>query len=592
MRSNRKQYSSCDGCRRSRVACNASQLGYRPGDSNWKSSCARCSRLKQPCSFQWISNAKRSHAAQPPICQPLTPITVQTESPQDLEFADQGQLDSLLTLWSNSFVRHSLEPVLNLAIGAQSCPLVTSSCSTANALGIGIFSTLDVWSTTSTEQRDSNHAREKSAEATKRNESVKRSLLAAAKAFTARWLPLILNQTDYQTGDVEEIIRSTWRAARNDMLRVMNRVSYQSVLTLFIFSQTPIPVGITKDEEENGISGLVCLHTALLQVQRLRERYDGRQFRGSEVGTWVNATAGPSSDPDSTERYLQLESRIYWAAVGWDTSTSLAYNVRASLTSGLKGACVEPVWLLVRAFLVGSFHPQTETWRTEGFKVTDEAARKIFSGAAVGSMYIWKNITSLKEALREGVDEDSLLLTWKSLLDAINVYRTSICPLLNTCERQLHYLNQQRRLCWFEVSLQHHLGILTMIDALKAAHRSDLLAQVLDLGQDTESEIFNVLRFGTDSTYTIRCPKDTTPATGLSEITNAPQSTITASLITIYPLVSRVVDSVALTKRAIDVKHSQGAINDEVYSYLNSVLTKALHQLPQYRQRATLFYGN
>ncbi|KAK1948684.1 hypothetical protein LY78DRAFT_675473 [Colletotrichum sublineola] len=383
---------------------------------------------------QWISNAKGSHAAQSPTCQPLPPIAAHTESPQYLQFADQGQLDSLLTLWSNSFVRHSLEPVLNLAIGAQSCPLVasTSSGSTDSALGIGIFSALDVWSSTPTEQRDSNHAREKSAEAAKRNESVKRSLLAAAKASTARWLPLILNQTDYQTGDVEEIIRSTWRAARNDMLRVMNRVSYQSVLTLFIFSQTPIPVGIAKDEEENGISGLVCLHTALLQVQRLRERYDGRQFRESEVGTWVDATAGPSSDPDSTERYLQLESRIYWAAVGWDTSASLAYNVRASLTSGLKGACVEPVWLLVRAFLVGSFHPQTETWRTKEFKVTDEVARKIFSGAAVGSMYIWKNITSLKEALREGVDEDSLLLTWKSLLDAINVYRTSICPLLNT----------------------------------------------------------------------------------------------------------------------------------------------------------------
>ncbi|KAK2043119.1 hypothetical protein LZ31DRAFT_566807 [Colletotrichum somersetense] len=363
-----------------------------------------------------------------------------------------------------------------------------------------LFSTLDAYSTMETENPESNYEYEKTAVTAKRNESVKRSLLAAAKAFTARWLPLILDQISYHTDDIQEVIHKLWRTSRNDMFKVMNRVSYQSVLTLFIFSQTPIPCGISEEEEEDGISGL---------------------FRGSEVGTWVNAIAGPGTDPNSTERYLQLESRVYWAAVGWDTSVSLAYNVRASLTSGLRGACVEPVWLLARAFLVGSFHPQTETWRAEGLKVTDETARKVLSGAAVGSVYVWKNITSLKEALREGVGEDSLLLTWKSLLDAIDVYRTSVCPLLNTCERQLHYLDQERRLCWFEVSLQYHLGILAMMDALRAAHRSDLLAQVLDLGQDTESEIFNVLRFGADCTYTIRCARETAPTRGLAETADA-----------------------------------------------------------------------
>ncbi|KAK2031619.1 hypothetical protein LX32DRAFT_584311, partial [Colletotrichum zoysiae] len=434
-------------------------------------------------------------------------------------------------------------------------------------LGIELFSTLDAYSTKATDHPESSYQCEKTAEAAKRNECVERSLLAAAKAFTARWLPLILDQTRYYTDNIQEVIRKSWRASRNDMLRVMNRVSYQSVLTLFIFSQTPIPCGISEEEEEDGISGL---------------------FRGSEVGTWVNAIAGPGTDPSSTERYLQLESRVYWAAVGWDTSASLAYNVRASLTSGLRGACVEPVWLLARAFLVGSFHPQTETWRAEGLKVTDEIARRVLSGAAVGSVYVWKNITSLKEALREGVGEDSLLLTWESLLDAIDVYRTSVCPLLNTCERQIHYLDQERRLCWFEVSLQYHLGILTMVDALRAAHRSDLLARVLDLGQDTESEIFNVLRFGTDSTYTIRCARETAPTRGLAETTDAAQSTITTSLITVYPLISRVIDSVALTKRVVDLKHSRGTISDDVYSYLYSVLTKALGQLPQYRGRATL----
>ncbi|KAK2058037.1 hypothetical protein LY76DRAFT_684328 [Colletotrichum caudatum] len=519
---------------------------------------------------QWISGAKRNKTAQPPTCRPHTPTATETESPQDLEFADQGQLDSLLTLWSGSFVKQSLEPVLDLAVGTDGCPLVTNPGSTDIPLGIELFRTLDAYSTKATEHPEPNYECEKTAEAAaKRSESAKQSLLAAAKAFTARWLPLILDQVNYHTDDMQEVIRKSWRASRNDMLKMMNRVSYESVLTLFIFSQTPIPCGISEEEEEeDGISGLVCLHTALLQVQRLRERHDGRRFCGSEVGTWVNATACAGTDPSSAERYLQLESRAYWAAVGWDTSASLAYNPGRSS------------W--------GRSTRRPNRGEQRGLKATDETARKVLSGAAVGSVSVWKSITSLKEALREGVGEDGLLLTWKSLLDAIDVYRASVCPLLNTCERQLHYLDQERRLCWFEASLQYHLGILTMVDALRAAHRSDLLAQVLDLGRDTESEIFSLLRFGTDSTYTIRRAREAAPTRGLAETTDAPPSTITTSLITVYPLISRVIDSVALTKRVVDLKHTQGTISDDVYSYLCSVLTKALGRLPQHRGRATL----
>lgn len=457
--------------------------------------------------------------------------------------------------------------------------------------GIEAFSALDKYVTKETKGIRSSHECN-NAEAKKRDDRMDQSLRTTIKAFTARWLPLILNRAISETDGVEELTRKTWRAARTDMLKVINRVSYQSVLTLFLFSQTPIPTGISEEEEEEGISGLLCLHTALLQVQRLRERRSDCQFRGPNVVPWANITTGPGSTPSPgsnfAENYLELESRIYWAAVTWDTSSSLTYNLRASLTSGLKGACLEPVWILARAFLVGSFHPQTEIWRTKGFEVTDETSGKIFSAAAVGNMYILKTITSLKEALREGVAEDSLLHTWRAFLDAIDVYRASIRPLINTCERNLHYLDQGRRLCWFEVSLQYHLGVLTMTDALKVAQRLDLLAQIPQLSQETESDIFNVLKFGVDNAFTIKCVRKEASAEGSNRTAQTPCQMITITIIAIYPFISNVVDSVALAKKAIAFTYSRGEIKDDVYSYLNSILARTLVQLPQCSQRVIL----
>ncbi|KZL80147.1 hypothetical protein CI238_05413 [Colletotrichum incanum] len=588
MPSKRKQYSSCDGCRRSRVACNASQLGHQPGDSRWTGTCARCTRLKQSCSFQWMSSAKEQDRALPRTSRHHVPLAIESVNLDNPEIVNKDQLDSILMLWSDSILEHSFEPVLRLAIGYDSYPLVNNSNGIRVPYGIEVFNTLDEYEIKEMDHYDLSHERDGIAKRRKIDDRINQSLRTTIKAFTARWLPLILNQASSQTDEVENATRKVWRAARNDMLKVMNRVSYRSVLTLLLFSQTPMPPGISEDEEEDGVSGLVCLHTALLHVQRLREQHSSRQSRRLEAGVWTSTITGPISGPSYTEEYLQLESRIYWAAVIWDTSNSVAFNLRASLTSGLKGACLGPVWLLARAFLVGSFHQQTENWRTNGFKVTDETAMRILSGAAVGNIYIWKTITSLKEALREGVAEDSLLLTWRALRDAIDVYQTSILPLINVCERKIHYLDQECRLCWFEVSLKYHLGILTITDAFKVARRLDMLAQIGDLSQETESEIFNVLKFGVDSSYTIRCASERASATGFDRTTQTPCLMILTSVIAVHPLTSIVVDAVVLAQKTIVYKHSQGKITDEVYSYLDSTLAKALGQLPKCSQHITL----
>lgn len=182
-------------------------------------------------------------------------------------------------------------------------------------------------------------------------------------------------------------------------------------------------------------------------------------------------------------------------------------NLRSSLTSGLKGACLEPAWLLTTGFLK-SFHARSEDWRNKSFEVSDEVAFQIISAAAVCRLYTWKTIASVKEALREGVEERDLLFSWKAVLDAIQVFRTTIQPLLRTCERMIHFLGQVERLNWYEVVLHYYLGNLMLAEALEAANCQDLLSQLKEARLDAETESFNVLKFGLESIYAIHRPSE------------------------------------------------------------------------------------
>jgi hypothetical protein len=400
-----------------------------------------------------------------------------------------------------------------------------------------------------------------------RDEQIDRCLRSALHAYTARWLPLFIPADSRGRSVVEydAIGRSCWRAARKDMLKVINRPSYRSVLALYLFGQTPVPRGISREEELDGISGVVCSQTALLHVQQLRERLRCCQFNGSEVSAWADTTSSPLI---STQRYLNLETRAYWAAVIWDTSEAMTLNFRSSLSSGLKGACSEPVWQLTRAWLVGSFHDRTE----DGSRLSEDVAAEVMSAASVCTVYTWRTVASLKEALREGVDEATVQSVWGSVLDALDVFRTTIHPLLSKCERQLHFLGEADRFHWYAVGLLHHLGVLLLADALEAAPRSDLLRQLADASLAAEHECLNVLKFGLDSTYTIvPSPVDSTDAS----------RPVTVSFVAIDPHPHHVVAAVRLLDKAFRHQYVQGAIQHEAYAHLSSTLRKALDQLPQ-----------
>jgi hypothetical protein len=106
-----------------------------------------------------------------------------------------------------------------------------------------------------------------------KNDQIGRHLKCAMRGFVAQWLPLVSHAGRVPSARVNSIVLDSWRAARREMLKVLNRVSYRSVLALYLFSQTPIPVDVTKEENMDGISGSACLQMALSQVQELRTRH-------------------------------------------------------------------------------------------------------------------------------------------------------------------------------------------------------------------------------------------------------------------------------------------------------------------------------
>ena len=434
-----------------------------------------------------------------------------------------------------------------------------------------------------------------------RDKEIERCLRSALHAYTARWLPLFMQRESSGCWVVrcDEIALACWRKARKDMLKVINRPSYRSVLALYLFGQTPVPVGIPQEEELDGINGVVCSQTAFLHVQQLRERLRSCQFNGSEVSAWSDTAtsdiATPSENP--TEEYLNLETRAFWAAVTWATSDSMTLNFRSNLSPGLKGACWEPVWQVARAFLVASFHDRTEAWRRKGFRVSDDVTPQITSAASICAIYTWQTIASLKEALREGVEEATVQSAWKALVDIVDVFKTTIHPILNNLERQLHFVGQVDRLNWYEIVLVYYLGFLILIDALEAANRPDLLHGLAQMSLEAEHECFNVLNFGLESTYTIdpglsqhQSQRDSATV-GASSVSTGeaeaeaeaefPTQPVTVSLVAIDPYPHHVVAAVRLMNKTFLRQYYDGTIKREAYLHLSSTLLKALDQLPQ-----------
>lgn len=283
------------------------------------------------------------------------------------------------------------------------------------------------------------------------------TLNQAIHTFSARWLPLTCESASQQAAQTP-LIQRLWRELRKDLPRSMNRPCYRSMLSLYLYAMVPVPVGIPEEEEENGLPAQVCVQAALQQVQYLRARQRSLEFNGSKVSLLSDQTAPISTPEQIRSDFMNIENKIYWAAMTFDTSSSLTLNTTSVLSAGLLGWESEASWRLVKT-CTNIFHEQSESWRVNGVIINEETANQIIAAAQAWKLRVWKIGTILKEALREGHEEDAVHHAYICAVDAIRQFDVTYRPLLAACERRLQFLSQHTKLRW----CQSHLPFITIL---------------------------------------------------------------------------------------------------------------------------------
>ena len=282
-----------------------------------------------------------------------------------------------------------------------------------------------------------------------REKQIDRTLSQAIQTFSARWLPLTFRSSAQKSAQTQ-LIQSLWRGLRKDLLKAINRPCYRSMWSLYLFAMVPIPVGISEEEEDDGISALCAVQTALQQVLHLRARQRCVEFNGSKVSPFQDRASHIPSPNEIRSEFLSIESMIYWAALTFDTSSSLTFSSKSLLSSGLLGWESESSWRLVKT-CTDIFHEQTEDWRVHGMVVSEENANRIIAAGAAWKLRVWKMAAVLKEALREGHKEETVRHAYTSAVDAIKQFNVTYRPLLMTCERRIQFLSQHTKLRWCEL---------------------------------------------------------------------------------------------------------------------------------------------
>lgn len=430
----------------------------------------------------------------------------------------------------------------------------------------------------------------------KKERQIDHCLNQAIQTFSARWLPLTFESPLHKAAQTE-LIESLWRGLRKDLIKIINRPCYRSMLCLFLFAMVPIPAGISEEEEDSGIPAQFCVQAALQHVQHLRARQRSLEFNGSKVCPISDRVAIMTSLDQFQIDFMSMESIIYWAALTYDTSSSLTFNTKSLLSSGLLGWESESSWRLVKT-CTDIFHNQTEDWRLRGVIVTEENANRIIAAASAWKLRVWKVAAVLKEALREGHEEDAVHRVYTSAVDAIKQFNMTYRPLLVACERRIQFLSQHTKLRWCEffpttqllhqdhlsqdnctnsccptedeVMLHYHLCILIMIDAIETAGRTDILDRLIITRSEAEGSTMNCLVFGLSNHFVIPQRKGETEDTF-----------VTVPLVAIDPYPHHVVAAVRLLWLGIERDYETGKLDLGTLENLQSTLLRTLDLLPQ-----------
>ncbi|KIX09122.1 uncharacterized protein Z518_00200 [Rhinocladiella mackenziei CBS 650.93] len=181
------------------------------------------------------------------------------------------------------------------------------------------------------------------------------ALRHAVYAYSARWLPLRSayersNASDGATSlqQQQDVRNQLWRRARQCMFTALLRPSYRSVLALFLFMLTEMPVG----SDDHGF-GRLCLQALLNHIVYLRSSIHRPALQPLSQSTTalpltheaVNSCS-PSLKKECHQTQQYMRNTIYWICVVIDSSMTLIHQMPSVILPGRSGD--SEVWDFIR----------------------------------------------------------------------------------------------------------------------------------------------------------------------------------------------------------------------------------------------------
>lgn len=276
--------------------------------------------------------------------------------------------------------------------------------------------------------------------------AIQLALISSVHAFSCRWLPLV---TDNAIDSQQLLVLGNhlWNNAKARVMAVFDKLSYQTVLALYLFGLTPIAEEVSMDIENAYMAGEVSIDMTLRQIHRLRVKRRDLRFSGTGLSFGKNDGKVPNVRNSVNEDFIHAENMMYWAGVVFDTSSSMTRGCPSILCSGVFGFEEEPVFCLIKA-RVQLFHESTEAWRQNGFVPTSHDTLYIVHRASTWKGYVWKLIGVLREAMNHGYGESVIARLQSLIAEALDRFDRTFRPLLAACEKHILFFSKDARLCY------------------------------------------------------------------------------------------------------------------------------------------------
>lgn len=177
---------------------------------------------------------------------------------------------------------------------------------------------------------------------------INQALISAVHAFSARWLPAshfrTNNPLDLQESIAmrEHFVKSVWQRAHRDVVAVLARPSYRSILALYLFGTTPTPL---KTRERRIVAH--CQETAIRHYIQLRALTSPVARSSSTTSAQGPAGVEPSiAEIKARAEYDHLTNTAYWFGIVIDGSRAVTKCQPSILLPGLTGE--SQVWDPIR----------------------------------------------------------------------------------------------------------------------------------------------------------------------------------------------------------------------------------------------------